>query len=46
MEKILVALRECVLLHSRNDGLADGANRHMAHPNNKKLPQPPEGTTY
>ncbi|PMB65259.1 Ubiquitin-conjugating enzyme spm2 [Beauveria bassiana] len=50
METILIELRRCVdpsfSCHISLYGSELTATRYMAAPNNKKIPQPPEGSTY
>jgi len=46
METVLIELRRYVGPISRCVGLLLTDGRYMAHPTNKKLPQPPEGSTY
>jgi hypothetical protein len=45
METILIELRRYVVLAAMRVLQADQL-RYMALPQNKKLPQPPEGTTF
>jgi ubiquitin-conjugating enzyme E2 variant len=46
LENVLVEMRKCVLVLVPPMPEADMYTREMAAPNNRKLPQPPEGSTY